>query len=197
MSDPRTLAVYNSQTEKYSEMMEAEAKRDPMIERFITACSTGGRVLDLGCGPGHYARRMAEAGLQVDAIDASDAMIERAVQIPGIDARMGRFEDVTGQDIYDGVWAYFSLLHASRCDLPAHLRRIGAALKPGGVFFIGMKRGDGGKRDRLDRYYEYYERDELETLLQDAGMTATEHWTGRASGLSGHPEGWIVIKSHG
>jgi SAM-dependent methyltransferase len=197
VSDPRTISVYDRQSDEYTAMVEREALRDPMIARFIAACPPGGRVLDLGCGPGHYARRMAEAGLVVEALDASTAMLERASRIPGVAARLGRFENLDARDCYDGIWAYFSLLHAPRSDFPKHLDRISAALKPGGVFFLGMKRGTGSDRDRLDRFYEYFERDELEAHLVSAGLEPVAHWTGKAAGLSGHPQGWIVIQAHG
>lgn len=196
MSDARTLAVYDSQSDTYAAMMDKEASRDLMISRFIDACPAGGCVLDLGCGPGHYARRMAESGLQVDALDASEAMLEIANRVPNVNAQLGRFEDVSADGEYDGVWAYFSLLHAERSELPGHLDRIAKALKSGGVLFLGMKRGSGNARDRLDRYYEYYERDELDEVLLAAGLKPAEHWTGKGAGLAGHPEGWIVIKAH-
>ncbi|WP_424984996.1 class I SAM-dependent methyltransferase [Microbulbifer sp. S227A] len=196
MSDERTLAVYERCRDDYAAMMEREADRDPMIDRFIAACPPGGRVLDLGCGPGHYARRMAEAGLTVEAIDATPAMIDMAARQPGVSARLVRFDDLRARDTYDGIWAYFSLLHAPRAALPDHLECIAAALKPGAVLFIGMKRGTGGARDSLDRYYEYYEHEELETLLTDAGLTPDTHWTGKAAGLAGHPQGWIVVQAH-
>ncbi|MBK0326384.1 class I SAM-dependent methyltransferase [Rhodobacteraceae bacterium F11138] len=196
MSDPRTLAVYDSRSSDYARMMEREAETDPMIARFIAACPAGGRVLDLGCGPGHYARRMAQAGLRTDALDASAAMVDMALRQPNVSARQGRFEDLNARGVYDGIWAYFSLLHAPRSVLPDHLAGIAAALKPGGVLFMGMKRGSGSKRDSLDRYYEYYQREELETRLTDAKLTPVAHWTGKAAGLAGHPEGWIVIHAH-
>jgi len=196
MSDAATIAVYDRRSGAYAAMMEKEAASDPIIDHFIAACPPNGRVLDLGCGPGHYAERMARAGLRVDAIDASKAMVERATRRPGVSARLGRFEDVTGEQLYDGVWAYFSLLHAKRAELAGHLDRIAATLKPAGVLFLGMKRGSGCGRDRLDRYYEYYEREELEALLVAAGLISTAHWTGIAAGLSGHPEGWIVLRAH-
>ena len=195
MSDPRTLAVYNSQDNAYAAMMDREAARDPIIGYFIAACPKGGRVLDIGCGAGHYARKMAEAGLRVDALDAAAAMVARTGRIPGVNARLGRFEDLADHDIYDGIWAYFSLLHAPRADFSAHLGRIAKALRPDGTFFIGLKRGQGNARDRLDRYYEYYEEDELQILLRAAGMEPMASWTGKATGLAGHPEGWIAMQA--
>jgi SAM-dependent methyltransferase len=39
---------------------------------------SGERVLDAGCGSGHYAARMAERGAEVVGVDASEAMIAEA-----------------------------------------------------------------------------------------------------------------------
>ena len=197
MSDARTLAVYNRQSDDYAAMMDRQAAGDPLIGRFIAACPAGGRVLDLGCGAGHYARRMAAADLRVEAIDAAEAMVERTAKLPSVSARLGRFEDLDERDAYDGVWAYFSLLHAPRVDMPDHLARIATALRPGGVLFLGLKRGRGGGRDRLDRHYEYYERADLDRLLTGAGLRPGDCWFGTAEGMAGHPEGWIVMAAHG
>ncbi len=197
MSDDRTLGLYNRQSAEYAAKVEDEAARDPMIERFIAACPKGGRVLDLGCGPGHFAERMATAGLRVEATDAARAMVDLAARRPGVSARLARFEDLDAQDAYDGIWAYFSLLHAPRADLPGHLGRIARALKPGGILFLGMKHGQDSKRDRLDRYYEYYEDEELTRHLSAAGLRPADTWRGTAEGMAGDPEDWIVIAAHG
>lgn len=197
MTDERTLSIYDRQSRDYAEMMDRDAERDPMIGRFIAMCPPGGRVLDLGCGAGHFAGRMAAAGLRVDALDASAAMVDRTARRPGVSARLGRFEDLDERSVYDGIWAYFSLLHARRRDLPGHLGRIAAALRPGGLVFLGMKRGSGSGRDRLGRYYEYYEREDLETLLSRAGLQPGDCWFGTSTGMAGHPEGWIAIAARG
>lgn len=197
MSDPETLAVYNTQADDYVAMMKDHAANDPLIHEFISACPPGGHVLDLGCGPGGYAVMMAGAGLTVDAMDAAEEMVKRVQSLPGIAARVGRFDDIDGTDLYDGIWASFSLLHAPRADFPRHLAALRRALKPGGVFFIGLKRGQGGERDTLGRHYEYYEREDLEPLLEQAGFAPRRHWTGHAAGLSGHIAGWIVIDARG
>lgn len=197
MSDEETLGVYATQTEKYVTMMEKEARRDAVIAAFTQACPKGGTVLDLGCGPGHYAQRMAEAGLQTEAWDAVPEMVTHAAARPGVNAREARFDDLTATDAYDGIWAYFSLLHAPREAFPIHLAAIARALKPGGIFVLALKRGAGGGRDRLGRHYEYYEQPELDDHLQALGLTPVQHWTGVAPGLAGHPDGWIAIMARG
>lgn len=194
--DPQTMAVYDNRTDDYEAMMANYAKNDPRIDDFIAACPKGGCVLDVGGGPGGYARLMAAAGLQVDAIDASLAMTRRAAKLDGVNAWQGQFEDIDAEQHYDGVWASFSLLHAPRADFPGHLTRLYKALKPGGIFFIGMKTGTGNERDSLDRYYEYYSHKELEAYLKTANFTTTNHWTGRGKGLSGEYSGFITIAAH-
>jgi SAM-dependent methyltransferase len=197
VSDAETLAVYDRQADEYVAMMRDYAGNDPLIGRFIAACPDNAHVLDLGCGPGGYAMIMAEAGLTVDATDASSEMIARIGDVPGITARVELFDDIAGVDVYDGIWASFSLLHAPRADMPRHLLALRRALKPGGVFFIGMKTGADGKRDDLGRFYEYYGKDELEGLLNDAGLKPKRHWTGQAKGLDDANHGWIVIHADG
>ena len=196
MSDTETLGVYATQTDKYVDMVEREATRDPVIAEFLAACPKDGHVLDLGCGPGHYAEMMARAGLTVDAWDAVPEMVAHAAARPGVTARVARFEDLTSVDTYDGIWAYFSLLHAPRADFPKHLEAIACALKPGGVLELAVKRGSGGERDQLGRHYEYYEQPELDAHLHAVGLTPVRHKTGFATSLAGHPDGWIAIQAH-
>ncbi|MFC6582989.1 class I SAM-dependent methyltransferase [Sulfitobacter aestuariivivens] len=121
MSDRETLGVYDAQADDYEKMMTEEAARDARIVEFIAACPAGAQVLDVGCGPGNYARLMADAGLKVTAIDGSAEMARRADLLPGVSARHGYFEDIDAENAYDGIWASFSLLHAPAPTFPATL----------------------------------------------------------------------------
>lgn len=195
MSDPLTLGVYNTRGEDYRRMMADYALSDEARARFLDACPPPGRVLDLGCGPGAYAVHFAEAGHQVDAWDAAEAVLGMVPEHDRIVPRLVRFDDLTAVADYDGVWAYFSLLHAPRAALPGHLAAIARALKPGGVLFLGMKLGSGGARDALGRHYEYYAVGELEALLREAGLTPVDRWEGEGKGLAGEVQPAVVVRA--
>ena len=197
MADKETLRVYDAKAADYAKLIYSDTKENPYLERFIARLPTGGRVLDLGCGPGLAATRMANAGLQVDAMDGSAEMVAMAAQHDGVTAWQATFDQITGTDIYDGIWANFCLLHASKEAMPHHLAAMVTALKPGGAFHIGMKLGSGSQRDAIGRLYSYYSEPELITLLGAAGLTAGETNHGRTVGLDGTEADWIVVAAHG
>ena len=197
MADKETLRVYDAKAADYAKLIDSDTKENPYLERFIARLPTGGRVLDLGCGPGLAATRMANAGLQVDAMDGSAEMVAMAAQHDGVTAWQATFDQITGTDIYDGIWANFCLLHASKEAMPHHLAAMVTALKSGGAFHIGMKLGSGSQRDAIGRLYSYYSEPELITLLGAAGLTAGETDHGRTVGLDGTEADWIVVAAHG
>ena len=193
--DSETLKVYARQAADYAEMVKA-LENDPSLTAFITAMPEGGHVLDLGCGPGWAAARMAREGLTVTATDAVPEMVDMAGVHPGVTARQATFDDITGPAIYDGIWANFSLLHAPRADLPRHIGALARALKPGGVLHVGMKTGTGEHRDSLGRLYTYVTEDELRGLLSDAGLSPGPARTGADKGLDGTVAPWITLSAH-
>jgi trans-aconitate methyltransferase len=194
-ADEKTLAVYAAQVARYAEVT-AGAGGDRTLLDFMTSLPKGAHMLDLGCGPGHAAAAMVAAGFTVDAVDASPEMVAEAQARHGLTARVARFDQIDAVAAYDGVWASFSLLHAPKAEMPGHLARLHRALKPRGRIAIGLKTGVGEKRDRLGRFYAYYDRDEIEGLMQDAGFTVTARAEGADPGLDGTVAPWIVVHAH-
>lgn len=197
MSDDETLRVYADRAQDYAKRFTGDSKQNTHLMAFIAALPAGGHALDLGCGPGHAAARMADAGLRVTALDPVPEMVDLAAAHAGVEAHVASFDDIAGTDLYDGIWANFCLLHAPRDAMPRHLAALAQALKPGGWFHIGMKTGTGSKRDPIGRLYTYYTDAELSGLLEDASLTVTERTTGREKGLDGVPADWICLAAHG
>lgn len=195
MSDTETINVYDTRAADYARENDT-ADNNPQLTAFIAACPAGGKVLDLGCGPGAAAKRMADSGLSVDASDASAEMIALAAKHPGVTARQATFDQIRGTAIYDGIWANFSLLHAPRAAFPDHLAALNTALKPNGIFYIGMKLGTDETRDTIGRLYTYYTADGLNDQLEQAGFTVLTQTFGESIGLDGVMADWISVAAH-
>nr|WP_237212659.1 class I SAM-dependent methyltransferase [Ruegeria lacuscaerulensis] len=162
---------------------------------FAEAIVEGGYVLDLGAGPGSDSAFFLREGLKVRALDATPAFVEYARE-HGVDAHLATFDDVTEEAEYDGIYASFSLLHAPRKDFPRYLAAIHKALKPGGIFFLGLKLGTGEHRDDLDRHYTYFSQTEIEAALAEAGFTIDRISTGMGTGLAGSYDSFILVLAH-
>lgn len=111
--------------------------------RWLDATFThGGRLIDVGCGTGHDAVRMAELGHRITAIDWSPKMVERTrdqARHRGLDARIDALA-VGGQELhrltetgaYDGAYSNLGPLNCvpNLADLSTECARL---LKPGGA----------------------------------------------------------------
>lgn len=105
---------------------------------------TGGRVLDLGCGPGLYASRFARAGLQVTGVDYSRSSIDYASRYAreqnlNIQYRFQNYLELDDENLYDAAL----LIYGDFCPLDPQqratlLKNVSRALKPGGRFVLDV-----------------------------------------------------------
>ena len=94
-------------------------------------------ALDVGCGTGRFARRMAALGLDVDAVDPSAEVIAEARALSA-GSRSPRFTqaDVTGMELPKGHYDFVSCL-ASLHHMPfGTVAALRDALAPGGVLVV-------------------------------------------------------------
>lgn len=191
MADKRTLTTYTQKAGDYAALEASDGERRA-LDAFLACLPPGGAILDLGCGPGLHAARMAAQGFRVSAIDATPAFVEAARE-RGVEARLGTFDDLSEISGYDGIWASFSLLHAPKADFPRHLAAIHRALRPGGLLYLGLKLGTGEHRDSLGRFYAYYEEPELNRLLSEAGFSEIRATSGEGAGQAGTVDRIILM----
>lgn len=195
MTDRETIGVYEAQAQRYADLPISQMQKEA-IERFLSMLPTKATILDAGCGPGVHGSQMVSAGHDVHGLDPTQAFVTDALS-RGVNARLGSFDDITGTNIFDGVYASFSLLHAPRADLPRYLAAMTQALKPGGALFIGMKSGSGEARDSIGRRYTYVSELEMRGLLRDVGATVTHVETGEEAGLSGEIAPFFLMHARG
>ncbi|WP_282153176.1 class I SAM-dependent methyltransferase [Ruegeria atlantica] len=194
MTDRKTIDAYTTRVAEYLSVPLPPEQIEARMA-FAEAVAPGGYVLDLGSGPGADSMFFLREGLRVRALDATPAFVEHARE-NGVDAHVGTFDDVTDTATFDGIYASFSLLHAPRKDFPRHLAAIHRALKPEGIFFLGLKLGTGEHRDDIDRYYTYFSQTEIEEALAEAGFTIDRITTGVSKGLAGSYDGFILVIAH-
>ena len=98
-------------------------------------------LLEIGSGPGRDGRFFQDQGFDVTCIDLSPEMV-RLCRDKGLNARV---MDMTELDFppgsFDAVYAMNSLLHLTKAELPAVLRRISSVLRPEGLFFMEVYGG--------------------------------------------------------
>ncbi|MGB0519279.1 MAG: class I SAM-dependent methyltransferase, partial [Candidatus Puniceispirillaceae bacterium] len=152
MVDRDTMAAYAANIDKYRNLV-TKIGGNSRLDGFLARLSEGAEILDLGCGVGDSAVRMRDAGFAVSCTDASPDMVATANDLHGLDAVQKSFSELQEDAAYDAVWASFSLLHAPRAEMPANLVRIHRAIRPGGLFYMGLKLGAGEARDAAGRFY--------------------------------------------
>jgi SAM-dependent methyltransferase len=197
-SEVQVTDLYNDSLHAYEEMAENYALKDGvemvderLLNFFLERLpSNPVRILDLGSGPGHYARRFATLGHEVLAADNSPEMLEeldrrgRPAGVIPLLIDMRRL-DLSANSV-DAVWASAVLIHLVAEDLPGTLRRLHDSLKPGGVMManfavsnLGLRHERTGEDEYAagGRFFQHYD-DPGEPLsqLRDAGFAIVDSY---------------------
>lgn len=188
--DRQTEEFYTARGEEWASFRPGEW--NPELDPFLDRLPAGAHILDLGCGDGRDAVRMAQRGFSVDATDGVATMVALAMR-NGVHARLLRFDELVGENIYDAIYANASLHHVPATDLPGILARVHRALKPGGLHFANYKGGSGGGRDEHGRYYSYIAQDDLDTAYRSAGFSRFGIDGAMGRGFGGHATPWLWI----
>lgn len=158
---------------------------DLLIERLKVG--PGDRVLDVGCGVGRPALRVATStGAGVTGITISHEQVEQARELASTEGMADRvgFEYADGMDMpfaadsFDAVLAFESIVHMDR---PVALREMTRVLRPGGrlvltdTFPTGGAGPDAGDVASMGRMEDYPALVAGAGLLLDEVTDVTEH----------------------
>lgn len=190
--DPDTLQFYAEEAPVYTAGGPGGVSR--FLERFIDRLRPAASILELGCGGGRDAAHMIARGFAVDPTDGVAAIAKQAEERLQRPVRVLRFDELDAEAAYDAVWASASLLHVPIDDLPAVLRRVNRALKPGGWHCASFKSGGSDGRDRFGRYFNYLSREQAEAAYRAGGDWAVvDILETTGGGYDGQQGPWIVV----
>ena len=189
-ADQETVNVYDRKISDYKKLISKELK-DTNLDIFMNMIESGGKVLDLGCGTGSASLELSKRGFLPFPVDASLEMIKVVEALLKIKARKISFDEIDEHNFYHAIWANFSLLHTTKNKFSDILKILFSALKEKGILFFSLKRGVGESRDKLGRFYSYYEKSEVEKYLEKATFQTKSYTEGVSVGLAGDKESWM------
>ncbi|CAM5702833.1 class I SAM-dependent methyltransferase [Streptomyces aurantiogriseus] len=144
-----TRTFYDAVADDYAKHFRDVLAAMPLDRAFLTAYAElvgeGGKVADLGCGPGRVTGYLASLGLSVSGLDLSESMLAIARrENPGIPFEQGSMLDLVGHadGSLDGVVSYYSSIHIPVDELPALFTEFHRVLTPGGHLLLAFQVGD-------------------------------------------------------
>ena len=177
---------YDRLAEEYARRIAGELQHKPLdrelLDRFAAEVKGRGEVCDMGCGPGHVARYLRDAGETVFGLDLSAGMLEQARRLnPDIDFREGNMMALDLRDeTLAAIVAFYSIVNIPREFLPSVFREMARVVKPGGQLFLAFHMGEGTTHEeelwghRITMDFFFFQPAEIQSHLEAAGFAVEE-----------------------
>jgi len=150
------------------------------------------RILDFGCGPGRDLKHFVDEGHQPIGLDASAQACAMAREWSGCEVWQ---QDFLALDLpseqFDGVFANASLFHVPSSDIDRVLTTLHGTLKSTGILLASNPRGNNQEGWQVDRFGVFYDLDEWQRRLVQAGFELLDHYL-RPPGRPLHQQPWLV-----
>lgn len=182
----QAIQTYNKCAEVYTAHTSQKLLQFQLNE-FVSLLPSKGRVLDIGCGAGRDGEYLKGEGIDVLGIDIAEKLLEEAGK--KILVKKQNFLTMRFKDEFDGVWCMASLSDVPKEDCAKALKKFYSALKKGGVVYVAVKEGEGEKvieKERyggLPRFYAFYKKDELASLLAASGFEVVKSEVSNDNGV--------------
>jgi len=188
MNDPTDSIreSYDRLAEEYARRIFDELQHKPLdrelLDRFARETNGRGDVCDMGCGPGHVARHLRDAGASVFGLDLSPRMLEQARKLnPDIPFREGNMMSL---DIADGtlagIAAFYAIVNIPRQSLALAFREFRRVLRPEGLLLLAFHMGEEIIREeelwgqKISMDFLLFQPSEIKAGLEAAGLTVEE-----------------------
>ena len=159
--------------------MRKKAYDRVLLDSFAGLLPPGARVCDAGCGPSaHIGRYLADKGMKVVGVDISDRCVEMAGDLnPDMRFKREDMMDMSfNSDVFDGIVAYYSIIHTPKDHVGKIFREIQRVLKPNGYLLVAVKAGseEGYVPELLgikaEIYFSLFDEKEIRGYFEGAGF---------------------------
>jgi SAM-dependent methyltransferase len=154
----RTAESYDRVAQPYAEQYFGELTHKP-LDRALLACvielaGPGGRIADVGCGPGQVARFLHDAGADALGVDLSAGMVRAAQTLsPEIEFRHGSMLALPLEDAsLAAIVSFYAIIHLRPEEIGAAFAEFRRVLRPGGYLLLGFHAGD--ERVHRDEWWD-------------------------------------------
>jgi SAM-dependent methyltransferase len=140
---------YDRLADEYARRLFHELEHKPLdrelLNRFAAQVAGLGEVCDMGCGPGHVARYLRDAGAKVFGLDLSPRMLEQAQQLNAdisfLQGNMTSLDLPAGS--LAGIAAFYAIVNLPKESLRAVFQEMYRVLQSGGLLLLAFHSGDG------------------------------------------------------
>jgi len=161
-------------------------------DKFEKYVPDGGRILDAGCGSGRDSRAFKQHGYSILAIDASKEMCRMASELIGEEVWQMRFDEISFDEEFHGIWACASLLHVPMEDIPVVLNKLHKSLVSQGMLYVSFKYGNGNMT-KGERVFTNFTEDTIVPVLESAGFEIIERGITSDARPGRSEEKWINV----
>jgi SAM-dependent methyltransferase len=149
-------------------------------------------ILDLGCGPGRDLATFRSLGHEAIGIDGAAPFVAMARAHSGCEVwQQNLLALALPAARFDGIFANAVLQHVPASALPRVLLELRAALRPRGVLFSSIPRGQGEEGWSNGRYSAYHEPASWQRHGAEAGFAELEHYY-RPEGRPREQQPWLA-----
>jgi ubiquinone/menaquinone biosynthesis C-methylase UbiE len=143
--DDRVRDAYASRADEYLAALGSMDSVHPDDRALVSAWAQNinGRVLDAGCGPGHWTEFIHTHGVEVEGVDIVPEFIAGAsTRFPNVPFRVGELTALgVSNAALHGLLSWYSIIHTQPSDVAAVLAEFARCLGPGGQLVLAFFEG--------------------------------------------------------
>ena len=201
--------AYDVVAESYAQLLADTAYEAPldlaMVRHFVSELGEigGARLLDAGCGAGRMITFIDEiASFEIEGVDISPRMVEQAQRAhPARTFSVAELKDLPYDDAhFDGVLAWYSIIHTPATELASVLRELHRVLRPGGYALFGFQAGTGERTIRhayghdVTLHAQLYDDIAVQDALEDVGFAVAARLRRGPRATEAHSQGFVLAQ---